>query len=720
MVCDRGPLRVVLRKAMMFYGVVRFFRSSRGGSAARWCVALSLSLAACSSSPSGARGNGGGSGAGGSGGSGGSSGSGDSGGSGGTSLGSPYTGPAGQWVDPTPDPFPRAWPSGYEVTAVNDSARGKLVVFAYGSNVTTDLSNNQSMQVWDWDGKSFTDRTPKTLPQNWVQPDGRFLAAYDPARKVVVLLGSVSNLAEPSETIEYVPTSDSFVDAVLSTPDVGTSDCSYVFYDAGLGGVVLFGASASSDLLLWEPSSHTWKDSGVAGNGPPGLALDSVAYDASRRKLYAFGGIMSSPDVQAAEMDVATGTWTLRGSLNDSDVAFAAAYDSARDRVVLFPNAGDSPPATFEWDPSSGATTEFDAGAVDVPGNVPAAVYDSASGHVTALAIPSPSGGVYMGEFQTWDGATWTQHVPKHISLPWVVASQDQFSMSLTYDSSAAHTVAVVESPSGEPIDDTLEWDGTQWTDVTPSDPAKSPSLRTNVAMTFDASRDRVVLFGGQTGGLGSNGRWLHDLWEWDGTAWTNRTPSPLPSAWPSGNWSVNMVYDPATKRVLLVDLEGGTWSWDGSARTLTLLQTTPSFGDSPRGGPLAYDDRLGAPVLLAGGQAGTLALWTLDPSTHIWKETPIAGSSPPLGGPVASAYDRVRDRLLATDGFKVYSFDVQHGTWSDVTPSPLPARWPDVAHVANPLGGAVYDAKRSRFVLVDTDFVGLVNDGLVMERPSR
>lgn len=67
--------------------------------------------------------------------------------------------------------------------------------------------------------------------------------------------------------------------------------------------------------------------------------------------------------------------------------------------------------------------------------------------------------------------------------------------------------------------------------------------------MAFDASRQRLVLFGGSAG-LVSRG----DTWEWDGATWTERSPvrSPPGSSYPE------LVYDDARRRVLLFD--GDTW----------------------------------------------------------------------------------------------------------------------------------------------------------------
>jgi hypothetical protein len=63
---------------------------------------------------------------------------------------------------------------------------------------------------------------------------------------------------------------------------------------------------------------------------------------------------------------------------------------------------------------------------------------------------------------------------------------------------------------------DTWEWDGDSWTQVQDLGPA----ARAFHAMAFDSARRRTVLFGGR----GTNGI-LGDTWEWDPTSARIRAP---------------------------------------------------------------------------------------------------------------------------------------------------------------------------------------------------
>ena len=69
---------------------------------------------------------------------------------------------------------------------------------------------------------------------------------------------------------------------------------------------------------------------------------------------------------------------------------------------------------------------------------------------------------------------------------------------------------------------DTWEWDGTAWVEKTA---ATSPSARDGHAMAYDSGRARTVLFGGNAFG------YVNDTWEWDGSNWVQRTSASNPAA---------------------------------------------------------------------------------------------------------------------------------------------------------------------------------------------
>src|SRR2546428_11133707 len=102
------------------------------------------------------------------------------------------------------------------------------------------------------------------------------------------------------------------------------------------------------------------------------------------------------------------------------------------------------------------------------------------------------------------------------------------------------------------------------WTQLSP---ATSPTPRSYVAMTYDASIQKVIMFGGfsRTG-------YLNDTWTFDGTTWTKVNTTSAPPE----RTAAQMAYDRRTRKVVLFggydgvhDL-GDTWLWDGATSTWT------------------------------------------------------------------------------------------------------------------------------------------------------
>src|SRR5262249_13368771 len=86
------------------------------------------------------------------------------------------------------------------------------------------------------------------------------------------------------------------------------------------------------------------------------------------------------------------------------------------------------------------------------------------------------------------------------------------------------------EDTSADP-DTVFEWDRSAWTAISPKGP--SPKPRSWPAVTYDARRHRVVLFGGNDQNSAYN-----DMWQWDGERWSQVIPS---GDWPSPRGSATL-----------------------------------------------------------------------------------------------------------------------------------------------------------------------------------
>ena len=129
------------------------------------------------------------------------------------------------------------------------------------------------------------------------------------------------------------------------------------------------------------------------------------------------------------------------------------------------------------------------------------------------------------------------------------------------------------------------------------SKPTPTPSPRWGAGVAFDATRGRVLLFGGYT----STGGTLADTWSWDGSRWAQQQPAQSPPA----VQHPQLVYDGVTRHVLLFDRDPthgespldyqSVWAWDGA----TWSQDGGwAQSHTPNAGPLGWDDGRGRVVL--------------------------------------------------------------------------------------------------------------------------
>lgn len=243
----------------------------------------------------------------------------------------------------------------------------------------------------------------------------------------------------------------------------------------------------------------------------------------------------------------------------------------------------------------------------------------------------------------------------------------------------AARGVVVVFG-GGSTVDgtlaDTWEWDGLTWTRRAP---VVSPSARIEHAMAYDGARGVVVLFGGVGlvgGACGVVGeRECSDTWEWDGIAWTRRSPEVSPPARESPRLAydvrrgVTVLYgglgtsvggcgDPASS------LCSDTWEWDGERWTERVVEVSPP---SRLLHAMAYDARRERTVLFggegwcAGGNYNTCNdTWEWDGQTWSLRQ---GGPLPVDRSDHAMVYDEARGVTVLHSGFDV-AYDVLEDVW--------------------------------------------------------
>ena len=170
-----------------------------------------------------------------------------------------------------------------------------------------------------------------------------------------------------------------------------------------------------------------------------------------------------------------------------------------------------------------------------------AATWSHLSPSTTPSARQSPAGAVVNGSLvvfggedvdflpiaDTWvfDGTSWTQMHPAHSPSPRRGASAAAYNGTLVLF--GGDTISPTTS-DWLSVSETWVWDGTDWTEMSPS---HSPDPRSSAGMA--AAGDRLVLFGGST--FGGNYGQPAGTWTWDGTDWSKGTgPDPAPRNYPT------------------------------------------------------------------------------------------------------------------------------------------------------------------------------------------
>jgi hypothetical protein len=292
--------------------------------------------------------------------------------------------------------------------------------------------------------------------------------------------------------------------------------------------------------------------------------------------LYSFGG-KPGPGVEFNDMWVFNGVdWVditpAAGALPPGRDWYAATFDLARGVYVLFggrssalgSNLGDT------WEFNGATWTQLTPATSPSPRRWAQMTYDPGLG--ACVLFGGADGSNYYGDTWSWDGVNWTQLSPASSPSP---RARGRMSTDLV----SGETVYFGGRNATTVFGDTWIWSGGNWTQVTTPNAPSSAGVpgRFAYGMTYDALRDRHVLFGGTR-----NGPTLSDVWEFDGVDWAQRAASG-----PSNRTGPTFAYVLGLGKTFLYGGFGGpqqsdTWEYQTSA--LPAVATTGSGCTGPGG----------------------------------------------------------------------------------------------------------------------------------------
>lgn len=250
---------------------------------------------------------------------------------------------------------------------------------------------------------------------------------------------------------------------------------------------------------------------------------------------------------------------SMKRTLVEIDVrnAHAMVYEGIRGQVLLFGGADDSKVCGDTWMWNGRRWTRISSTGPG-PRTFPSMAYDSIRKKVVlfggnrVLFGTTEDENKFLDDTWEWDGREWTQI---QVSGP-----PSRAEGAMAFDSRRGRFVLFGGYNRNEEginrLGDTWEWDGMHWIELN----VEGPAPRNGSAMVYDASRGKMVLFGGrmQEGVSG-------ETWEWDGTHWVENR-----AALTEGRFNCALAYDGARRKVIrfggryMGKPVGDTWEWDG------------------------------------------------------------------------------------------------------------------------------------------------------------
>ncbi len=526
----------------------------------------------------------------------------------------------GLWTNRTPFPRPTVWPSRRDfANAVFDDVRKRVVV--YGGRLAG--ATTSTAELWEWDGAdgSWTNRTPTPRPPSWPAPRDGAKATFDSARGRLVLFGGWTGGTTLDELWECDLATATWTNRTPTPrPTQWPRFAISLTFDSVRGRVILYGGSQVNDELWeWDGATGSWTGLTPTVRPPtwPSGNVQAITHDPAGQRVMALTDLQFSNAF--IEYDQDAGVWTPIVATQSPSFApgirhHVFTFDSRRGKAVAFGgfDSVSRSRAVFEWDRGTGAWVNPAPSSLPpswpTPRALAAGVFDPVADRTLVFGGSDNSG--LRGDLLEWNGdaGTWTTRSP---TAGWPTP---RYKHAMAYDADRRVVVlfgGVAGSIFTALSSELWEWSSTTatWTNRTPTPrPSAWPAAREGHGLTYDAPRRKMVLFGGLTGPTPAN-----DLWEWDITSatWTNRTPSPLPAQWPGPRETAGFTADPARGVVLLFGGGSGApdelWEWNGQTGVWTERSKVPRPPGWPSGrlAPgLAFEPE--RKVLLLHGGMGT------------------------------------------------------------------------------------------------------------------
>ena len=253
---------------------------------------------------------------------------------------------------------------------------------------------------------------------------------------------------------------------------------------------------------IWKFDNNGWSKIAYAGDERSGIRL---AYDTKRNRIYSFGGFSNNGSLDDLRI-LENNQWQTISHLPEMKAAESGfVYDIARDKFVAFGGSaarGLVNNTTWEWDGSS--WKKFEGKSPDGR-QAFAMAYDSKRNKTILYGGADGKGKIFKDGLWEYYGIEWKNILTEN-------NPGDRISPGYAFDSKRNLFILFGGISKGEMMNDLWAWDGKEWKLLSTGGPSK----RTMGYFAYDKERDKIVLFGGRLSWPNDT----DDTWEWDGIHW--------------------------------------------------------------------------------------------------------------------------------------------------------------------------------------------------------
>lgn len=395
-------------------------------------------------------------------------------------------------------------PRPFDATIAYDAARDRVVC----------VTSENVPKTWEYDGGAWQLSAQSGIPDLYAAE-----LVYDPVRQRSVLYGGYLN-SGPASDATYEWDGQWHATAPVHRPD----PAGHLVYDSAIGRVV----RPSAGPTMWTWDGVDWQ----------AVAIPSLPSHLGHQPLFTYDG--ARQEQLAIDSRLAT-TYVLSPSswlVRDQGARFATELHAAANDVLgvtmLLQLQPVSPlqPDTATWD--GFAWTQ--RGNLGMPIRTGLAMADRDLAGANFAFGGRNAALVSTDTLWRWDGGAWTD-----VTVP---GATPRYGAALAVDP-VRHRLVLFGGYDTWWLNDTKEYDGTQWL---PRYPSAAPSPRTEAITCFDEQLGVVVLYGG----ISINTR-VGDCWAYDGTTWTQWPTPPLPLL-----PGVGMAFDRTRQQVVLTGWSSG------------------------------------------------------------------------------------------------------------------------------------------------------------------